>query len=84
MNQIIKQRFENLENKIVQIENSVTSGYSVFGGNQTYLDNNLLLQWQVQVKDLLIKLCGENSSYYQTFISIENPGVSYGGFIPFF
>ena len=84
MNQIIKQRFENLENKIVQIENSVTSGHSEFLGNQIYLDNNLLLQWQVQVKDLIVKLCGDNSSYYQTFISIENEGVSYGGFILFF
>ncbi|MDJ0510350.1 MAG: DUF4145 domain-containing protein [Crocosphaera sp.] len=63
MNQIIKQRLQDLEKNIIPIENSI---------NSEDINQGLLIRWKVQIQDLILKIAGKNSSYYQEFISIKD------------
>ncbi|MEG3436998.1 HEPN domain-containing protein [Pannus brasiliensis CCIBt3594] len=60
MNKIFKQRFDELEIQATKVEVSNSS-------NGSDIDYHVLLNWKIKVKNLLSKVCGENSQYYQQF-----------------
>lgn len=58
MNRHFKKYFNELEAKAKQIEDSK---------DKNYIDNELLQNWKVRVKNLLSKVCGEESQHLQEF-----------------
>ena len=82
MNKIIWKRFEELENVIEEIEatkvnkRELTVFATMGDGHETemvtYIDDTLLLQWRLQVEDLLSQITNEQSVYYKEFIEITN------------
>lgn len=72
MNRNFKQRFDELESQSVQVEAS----RKVNPDNREYIDNDLLVNWKVKVKNLLLKVCGEESPHFQQFEKSE-PGLPY-------
>ena len=74
MKQVFKRRFEELEGQAAQVESSkkfCQNGMSISG---EYVDNNLFLGWKVKVKNLLSKVCGEDSQHFKQFEKEENRG----------
>jgi Domain of unknown function (DUF4145) len=76
LNKIFKQRFDELEAQAAQVEASKVAQDSGMYGYQNYVDNDLLLNWKVKVKNLLSKVCGEDSQHFQQFEKNET-GVSF-------
>lgn len=75
MNKVIKQQFEELDKQALQVEASKEVRHDeVFGGGE-YVDNDLLLKWKVKVRNLLSKLCGEDSHYFKQFEKEEDSGI---------
>jgi Domain of unknown function (DUF4145) len=75
LNKVIKQQFEELGNQASQVEATKKVSSSKIFGEREFVDGYLLLSWTVKVKNLLSKLCGENSQYFKQFESQENSGV---------
>ncbi len=48
-----------------------------------FIDSYLLLSWKVKVRNLLSKLCGEDSQYFKQFERKENGHTTYGMFKAF-
>lgn len=67
MNKIFKQRFDELEAQASQVETSKTFSRTEMRTVQEFVDNNLLLNWKVKVRNLLSKVCGEESQYFRQF-----------------
>lgn len=76
MNKIFKQRFDELENQAFEVEASRAVDHSGMFGSSEYVDDNLLLNWKIKVRDLLSKVCGENSQHFQQFEKAED-GILY-------
>ena len=68
MNEILKKRFNDLVTLSRQIEDTSydVSLDSEFGPDY-YVDYALFCKWKVQAQDLLSKVCGVESSYFQEF-----------------
>ncbi len=64
---MFKQRFDELEAQAIQVEASKTLRHSDMFGSGEYVDKDLLLNWKVKVKNLLSKVCGEESQHFQQF-----------------
>jgi hypothetical protein len=62
-----KQRFEELENQASQVESSKKVDHSEMFGSREFVDNELLLSWKVKVRNLLSKVCGEDSQHFKQF-----------------
>lgn len=72
MNKVYQQRFQELAEQLGDIENTKTSSYSeVLGGNKNYVNSTLLLNWKVKVRNLLTKVCGEESQHFRQFEKSE-------------
>ena len=65
LNKIFKQRFDELDAQAIQVEASRTMQHSEMLGSDEFVDNNFLLNWKVKVKNLLSKVCGEESQHFQ-------------------
>jgi len=52
-------------------------------GTGEFIDSYLLLSWKVKVRNLLSKLCGEDSQYFKQFERKENGHTTYGMFKAF-
>ena len=77
MNKKVWQRFEELAIAIDDIEKTkqtkqektilavINDSYET--EEKTYIDNNLLLQWEIQVEDLFTKVVDKESIYYKQF-----------------
>ncbi len=72
LNRIFKQRFDELETQAIQVEASKTLRHGEMYGSGEFVDNDLLLNWKVKVKNLLSKVCGEESQYFQQFEKNES------------
>jgi hypothetical protein len=73
LNKIYKRRFDELEEQAIQVEASKRTQNSERFGNSVYIDDNLLLNWKVKTKNLLSKVCTEESHYFQQFEKNEEP-----------
>lgn len=73
MTKLYEKRFEELESQILQIESTQQQKYSEYSGNYIHIDSNLLLNWKVKVKNLLISVCGEKSQHFTSFLEAEKP-----------
>lgn len=71
MNKINK-RFEELQNQAKEIKDSKHVIYSEYTGSDTYVDSEKLLNWLTKTENLIVNVCGENSTYYSTFIEEKN------------
>jgi hypothetical protein len=67
LNKLFKQRFNELEAQAIQVEASKAMPHSERLGSSEYVDNDLLLNWKVKVRNLLSKVCGEESQHFQQF-----------------
>lgn len=73
MNKLFQQRFEELCAQLEAVEKSKKPHRTALGGDlQEFVDSNLFLSWTVKVKDLLSRVCGEDSQYFQQFIKSES------------
>ncbi|MBD2105583.1 DUF4145 domain-containing protein [Nodosilinea sp. FACHB-13] len=72
MNKLFKQRFEELKEQLSQIEASKFR--QNYGGGE-YVNDELLLSWKVKVRNLLSKVCGEESQHFKQFEIAENYGL---------
>lgn len=66
MNKIFKQRFEELEAQADRVEASRAVDNSRKHSPES-VNKELLLNWKVKVRNLLSKVCGENSQHFQQF-----------------
>ncbi|BAY49771.1 hypothetical protein SAMD00079811_74000 [Scytonema sp. HK-05] len=60
----------------MQVEASKRMHHSEMFASGEYIDNDLLLNWKVKVKNLLSKVCGEESQHFQQFEKNED-GILY-------
>lgn len=70
MSQKLSNHFEQLSNEITKIE-STKADYNSDYSSYTFVDDELLLKWKVQVKNLLNITCGKGSLHSQEFIDAE-------------
>jgi len=68
MTKIFEKRFSELESQVISIEATKQRRHSEYSGNYDHVDDNLILNWQVKVKNLLSNLCGEGSQHFTAFI----------------
>lgn len=73
MTKLYEKRFGELEAQIIKIESTQQQKYSEYSGNYIHIDSNLLLNWRVKAKNLLISVCGENSQHFTSFLVAEEP-----------
>ncbi|PUA27405.1 MAG: DUF4145 domain-containing protein [Cellvibrio sp. 79] len=69
---LISKRFQELEDQIQTVLQTkrISSPDSPFG-SQEYYDSDTILGWAVKVKNLLVKVAGENSEHYKSFLQSE-------------
>ncbi|AKV66951.1 hypothetical protein VL20_1816 [Microcystis panniformis FACHB-1757] len=68
LKEVFKQRFEELEEQASQLESSKkVLRTEIIGGTNEVIDSYLLLSWKVKVKNLLSKVCGEDSQHFKQF-----------------
>ena len=75
MNKRHIQRFAELQSQLEAIENTKYEERIEYLGNALVdsVDFELLSEWKVKVKNLLINACGANSEHYNAFSQAENP-----------
>lgn len=85
LKEVFKQRFEELEEQASQLESSKKVLRTEIIGGTNEVDSNLLLSWKVKVKNLLSKVCGEDSQHFKQFEREEESGyhTTYGIFKAF-
>ena len=74
MNQVYRKRFQELADQLVDIEKR-KNPYNrtlVIGENNDYVDDAIILNWKVKVRNLLDKVCGEHSQHFRQFEKNEN------------
>ena len=72
LKEVFKQRFEELEEQASQLESSKKVLQREIIGTGEFIDSYLLLSWKVKVKNLLSKVCGEDSQHFKQFQREEN------------
>lgn len=68
MTKLFEKRFSELESQVISIEATKQRRHSEYSGSYDHVDDNLMLNWQVKVKNLLSNLCGEDSQHFTAFI----------------
>jgi hypothetical protein len=69
LNKVFKKRFDELEDQSMQVE---ASKAQILGSVEYSIDNDLVLNWRVKVKNLLSKVCGEESQHFHQFEKTED------------
>jgi hypothetical protein len=72
LNKVFKRRFEELEDQASKIESSKKIHHGEGFGSGEYVDNELLLNWKVKAKNLLSKVCSDESQHFIQFEKEEN------------
>ena len=69
---LIEKRFNELEKQILDVESTkkMSGQGGMFGGTQLY-DADAILGWLVKVKNLIVKIAGEESEHYKSLIKEE-------------
>lgn len=73
MTKLFEKRFSELESQVISIEATKQRRNSEYSGSYDHVDDNLILNWQVKVKNLLSNLCGEDSQHFTAFIESGKP-----------
>ena len=68
MTKIFERRFSELESQVISIEATKQRRHSEYSASYDHIDDNLILNWQVKVKNLLSNLCGEDSQHFTAFV----------------
>lgn len=69
LNKGFKKCFDELEDQSMQVE---ASKAQILGSAEYSIDNDLVLNWRVKVKNLLSKVCGEESQHFHQFEKTED------------
>ncbi|EGQ8503932.1 DUF4145 domain-containing protein [Vibrio vulnificus] len=75
MNKKLAQRFNELKNQYLEIEQTKKHVSGAFGSTDT-IDIDALTSWKVKVKNLLVTVCGEQSQHFIAFIKGEESSYS--------
>jgi Domain of unknown function (DUF4145) len=68
VNEVYQKRFQELADQLVTLENSKTTAFDeAFLKDRDYVEDVLLLNWKVKVRNLLEKVCGEGSQHFRQF-----------------
>lgn len=67
-----QQRFDELLLLAEKISTSSKQSHSDYSGRQANVDSNLLMQWVTKAEDLIVNVCGSDSTYYKNFIESKN------------
>jgi hypothetical protein len=60
-------RFDELEEQLIQVQNTKEKNSDGY----TFVDNELLNEWRVKVKNIIINACGKDSVHYIDFVESE-------------
>lgn len=63
----ITKRFEEVALQAEEVSASEHTTHSEMFGRSTHVDENKLLGWITKAENLIVGICGENSTYYRTF-----------------
>lgn len=74
MIKIFEKRFAELESQVIAIESTKRRMHSEYVGSYDYVDENLILNWDVKVRNLLSNVCGEGSRYFNAYIEASKSG----------
>lgn len=69
---ILETRFSELEQQANEIESTKRYERSDWGSGER-IDSNLLLNWRVKARHLLVVACGIKSEHYKQFVETEVP-----------
>ena len=64
-------RFSELEDQLKQVEQSKHFESDLNGRPREYVDDQLLLNWRVKARSLLVNACGESSQHFKAFAEAE-------------
>lgn len=70
---ILSGRFDELYQQLKQLESTETKKYSEYRGNYRHIEQDLILNWSVKVRNLLSNACGKDSEHYISFGLAEEP-----------
>ncbi|EOA06429.1 hypothetical protein HFRIS_001679 [Herbaspirillum frisingense GSF30] len=70
---ILSGRFDELAEQLKHLESTQTKRYSEYSGNYRHIEQDLMLNWSVKVRNLLSKACGKDSEHYVSFCLAEEP-----------
>ncbi len=71
---LYSQRFQELSDQLKEVEATETRKYSQFGGSSYQnLEEDLILNWAVKVRNLVSSACGKDSEHYVSFVEAEKP-----------
>lgn len=68
----VGKRFAELKNQAEEVANSKHVTHSNMLGTNTYVDSEKLLGWVTKTENLISSVCGENSTYYATFVDAKS------------
>lgn len=71
MTKALGKRFTELELQMSEIESTKQRRHSEYAGSYNHIDDNLILNWKVKVKNLLSAACGESSQHFSAFSAAE-------------
>ena len=77
-------RFEELEEQLLRIENSRYKASTIIQEAADFIAQELLDEWRVKARNLLVNACGKESEHYRVFIESEKRGnyeTNYGVFL---
>lgn len=70
MNKKLAQRFNELEVQLSRVQATKNTSHSSTGQYEN-VDANLMLEWNIKAKNLIIKVCGEDSQHFKAFLRVE-------------
>lgn len=69
---IFAQRFQELFDQLKQVERAETKQYLEFSGiSFPHIEDDLILNWAVKVRNLISSACGKDSEHYASFVEAE-------------
>jgi len=72
MTKKLQKRFLKLEEEMKKVEETKYHSNTRYSDGK-YVDNEVFSKWKIKTKNLINKLCGENSDYYKEFVKKEKP-----------
>jgi hypothetical protein len=71
MIKLLQKRFEELVLQADAVANTKKTQYTEYSRPYEVIDSDLLLNWCVKVRNLLIKACGQESEHFKSFSTAE-------------
>ena len=73
MSRLHQKRFDELQAQAAKIAATEQSKYSEFSRHYKEVDRELLLEWTVKIKNLLVNACGAESEHYRALAAADKP-----------